>query len=199
VLLDAGRPDDAEPYLRSAYAARVRSSGAEHSNTLTVEANLGAMLRAQGKLEEAADVLRSRLAARRRVLGDDHPNVFETLDALSSVLRDLGRLDESARLGAETMERADRVLAPDHWHRALFRRGYARTLIAQSRFAQAEELLLEAQRITDAAFGATSDNARKSRAVLVELYETWNAAQPSERLATAAARWRVLAGPASPP
>ncbi len=85
-----------------------------HADIAIAANNLGATLRAVGRLDEAEALHREALALRRTRLGDDDPVVAESLNNLASVLLDRGDQAGAEAALAESAEVRRRVLGEDH-------------------------------------------------------------------------------------
>lgn len=103
-LSDAGRYEEAEPYLRRARELTGELFGRDHRRYGTASANLAALLGRMGRYDEAEAMLHEALRVRRAVLGPRHPLIGLTLGQLASV-----RL--SQKRPAEALELADETLA----------------------------------------------------------------------------------------
>jgi hypothetical protein len=71
--MDQGKLGEAEPLNRAALAAKRRTLGDEHPDTLDTLFNFAHLLRAQGNTAEALDLFRQELDAVRRVRDEAHP------------------------------------------------------------------------------------------------------------------------------
>jgi len=104
-----------------------------------------------GETNEAQAYIRRALDGRRSILGDDHPDTLTSLSDMGRLLQSLGRPEESGMYHREAIERGRRILPEGHWLRARTLYTYGETLLAQQRYAEAEETLLEAHSILEAA------------------------------------------------
>jgi hypothetical protein len=69
----AGRPEEALPYIQSAFTKFVRRFGADFPITLNARQTLGAILHALSQNTEAIEHLKEVTEGRTRVLGPNHP------------------------------------------------------------------------------------------------------------------------------
>jgi RNA polymerase sigma factor (sigma-70 family) len=95
-------------------AARTRTLGADHPDTLASMNNLAAVLQDQGELEAARQLHERVLTTVRRVLGEDHLSTLASLNNLAAVLQDQGDLVGARSLYEQVIEARRRVLGADH-------------------------------------------------------------------------------------
>jgi RNA polymerase sigma factor (sigma-70 family) len=95
-------------------AARTRTLGADHPDTLASMNNLAAVLQDQGELEAARQLHERVLTTVRRVLGEDHLSTLASLNNLAAVLQDQGDLVGARSLYEQVLEARRRVLGADH-------------------------------------------------------------------------------------
>ena len=107
-------------------------------------AQLGRLLKDQGKLDEAGVLYREALEARRATLGDRHPHTLTSMNNLGSLLRDQGKLDEAGVLYREALEASRATLGDRHPDTLISISYLGRLLHDQGRLGEAETLLLEA-------------------------------------------------------
>ncbi|MFG3169500.1 tetratricopeptide repeat protein [Streptomyces sp. NPDC048200] len=72
-LSRAGRPEEALPYINSAFAKFTRRFGSDYPLTFNARESLGVILHALGQNNEAIEHLEEVAAGRTRVLGRNHP------------------------------------------------------------------------------------------------------------------------------
>jgi tetratricopeptide (TPR) repeat protein len=185
--------------LREVVGIWRRTLGAEDGRTLWSMEKLGINLREQGRYDEAEAILREVLAGRRKHLGDSHPDVARTLRNIAILKRRTGELNEAERLLREALAIAraspegrdvtarvlgelgfllrealdtnTRLLGTGHPETSATRRDLGYSLALQGRYAEAEQLLLQAYRD----LGKQSDywsgkEKRETLRRLVELY-----------------------------
>jgi hypothetical protein len=105
-LNGTGRPTEAEPLARRAFAIREAALGPDHADVALSLHALASALRDLGRPAEAQPVLVRALAIRERTLGPDHPQtrgVREDLAALSS------RPDPTSAAGADAAATTSRM------------------------------------------------------------------------------------------
>ena len=89
------RLTDVEVLRREVLAARRRSLGDDHRDTLWAKHNLAFCLGYQGRYEESETLQRETLEARRRVLGEKDPDTLRSLYGLAWVTASGGALKRS--------------------------------------------------------------------------------------------------------
>ncbi len=82
-------------------------------------------------------------------------------------------------------------LKPGDWRLDDAKSLIGEALVAQRRFAQAEPLLIEAQKALTLAADAPNEVRRNAIRRLVDLYEAWERASPGQGKMTEAARWKA--------
>ncbi len=167
---------DAESLLTKAVEARRRVLGAEHPFTLQSTKELAVLKQSQGNYTEADALFTSVLDARRRVLGPAHPDTLEVMTFLGEV-----RLQQKNYTDAEALLREAVVgyekTASDSWQRYRSRNLLGAVLSAQTKYAEAEPLLVSGYQgmIQREATIRFEDRPALSRAGerIVQLYESW--------------------------
>ncbi len=111
-----------------------------HANLATSLSNLGALLKAQGKLAEAEPRLRDALEMTKRVFTGDQPEVARSLDNLASLLYAEGKLTEAEPLFRNALEVRKRLFKGDHSDLATSLNNLAFLYQAQAKLTEAESL-----------------------------------------------------------
>lgn len=125
-------------------------------------------------------MFRSLVDDATQVLGIEHPYRLYWLGNHAWCLLRLGDLDgalhafEAARAGQA------RVLPEGHLYLVESSEGLARTLMAQGRFADAEEPALRAHAAALARFGATHRTTWAAAELLMDLYAAWGDTQRAD-------------------
>jgi len=140
-----GRYADAERTLRRAHAIRRDTLGPDATQTLDTALELGDLLHSRGELASAEAVV-SDAVEKRRASGRQGEILGRGLQYYGNVLRDEGRLDESAAAFKEAIGVFRGVFGTLSQQAAVAELYYARVLIRQRNFGEAERLLLSAQR-----------------------------------------------------
>jgi tetratricopeptide (TPR) repeat protein len=181
-----GRYAEAETLLSKALETRRRVQGVDHPDTLGTLDDLAALRESEGKYAESEALLVSALDARRRVLGPANPDTLGDMISLAEV-----RIEQKKYADAEPLLRGALAgyekSAPGSW--PLFRSQslLGSCLAAQTRFAEAEPLLVDGYNGMTAQteqipfeFHSTIDRTLQQ---LVQMYERWE--KPEK-----AAAWR---------
>jgi tetratricopeptide (TPR) repeat protein len=190
--------DLADAYLAQAEYARAealfkqtleiirRVQGPEHPLALDTLSEFGSLYQQQGQYDLAESLMAQVLASRRRTLGSDDPRTAAAAADLAFAYLSQGKFAESEPLAREAAE-FDRKKQPDEWIRFRAESLLGASLAGQTKYAEAEPLLIE---------GYQGMLARKDRIAipdrseldhgrerLVQLYQAWG---KPER----AAKWR---------
>jgi serine/threonine protein kinase/tetratricopeptide (TPR) repeat protein len=142
VLWRQGKLEDSEPMFREALTLKRKLLG-DHQDVASLLNNLAFVLWKKGQLTEAESLNREALAMRKQVLGDDSTDAAASLDNLGSVLRDARRLPEAEAALRECLAIREKKI-PDDWRTFGARNTLGGILAAQSKWAEAEPLLLSA-------------------------------------------------------
>ncbi|MFZ4574095.1 MAG: tetratricopeptide repeat protein, partial [Phycisphaerales bacterium] len=175
-----------------------RALGTEHSETLTSISNVGAVLRAQGKLEQAEPYYREALEQRRRVLGEEHSQTLYSVSMLVRLELDQHKPQEALDLLMAYEPAARKSLTGRNAPQlAPFLTSFARARAGvgydAERFSLAEANLLEAHPLYLAAKdrGPTHKDTIECVQALVDLYTAWHAAEPGKGYDAKAAEWKA--------
>jgi tetratricopeptide (TPR) repeat protein len=95
---DAGRTSEAITLHEQTLAARERTLGPDHPDTLDSRNNLAIDYQDAGRLNEAITLHEQTLAACERTLGSDHPDTLNSRCNLADAYRDAGREEHARRL-----------------------------------------------------------------------------------------------------
>jgi non-specific serine/threonine protein kinase len=178
IYQDQKKFDAAEPLFREVLAVRERTLGERHEHTRNSMNNLGLLLSLEGKLDEAEGLFRSVLSIEKQLLGADDLQVLILMHNLAGLERDRANYAEAEVLHREVIERASRTLASGRPERGLFLAGFARTLQAQRRFAEAADNFAQAREILVSAYGPSHARVVKLDQMRATLYEQWGRPMP---------------------
>jgi tetratricopeptide (TPR) repeat protein len=106
VLQVQRRFQEAETLLRDTLDIGRRSLGADHPQTIVVQASLGDLLRIRGNLVEAETLLRDAFTRSREIRGVEDTEILNAAVLLARFLRSSGRRDDAAAVLAEEVGRA---------------------------------------------------------------------------------------------
>jgi serine/threonine protein kinase/Tfp pilus assembly protein PilF len=119
-----------------------RTLGQDHPFTLGQPANLASMYQRQGKYELAGTYAAQALAGRRRALGADDPSTMASQADLALAYVSQGKFAVAEPLSREALE-TEKKIQPDDWQRYRAESLLGASLAGQSKYAEAEPLLLE--------------------------------------------------------
>jgi non-specific serine/threonine protein kinase/serine/threonine-protein kinase len=181
---------DARRYYGRALEIRRRVSGDDHPSTLLLVTNLAELHQVEGDYGEAESLFAQALEGRRKTLGESHLDTLLTAILLGDV-----RLQQRKYAEAEAVARDASVTYaiawPDRWERYYCESSLGASLVGQSRFAEAEPLLLFGYEGMVQRQAAIPEHKRSyviaAGTRIVDLYEAWGkpeqAAGWTERLA----------------
>ncbi|MBI4716174.1 MAG: serine/threonine protein kinase [Planctomycetes bacterium] len=179
-LIAQGKVEEAEPLAIRGAEGLARQLGATHPSTLYARNIRAWCWYSAGRYSEAEPMFRSLVDDATQVLGIEHPYRLYWLGNHAWCLLRLGDLDgalhafEAARAGQA------RVLPEGHLYLVESSEGLARTLMAQGRFADAEEPALRAHAAALARFGATHRTTWAAAELLMDLYAAWGDTQRAD-------------------
>ena len=113
VLMELGRPGEAEPLFRSAWQTREGLLGKEHKDTLVSFNNLATAIETLGEVSKAEPMHRKILASREKELGPDHLDTLLSANNLAAALQMLGRADEAEPLFRRVLKGYEEQLGTD--------------------------------------------------------------------------------------
>jgi serine/threonine-protein kinase len=160
---------------------RRRTLGPEHPGYAMTLANYADSLVTLEQYSRALPLLREILALRGRTLPDSHNAVAATMLLMGRALGPLGQLDEAEDWMRKAIAVREKVLAKGDWRIASGRSILGGHLVLAKRFAEAETLLVDAERELAATLGNDSPIVTDSRQRLVGLYTAWNRPQDAAR------------------
>jgi tetratricopeptide (TPR) repeat protein len=186
LLDDLGRTDEAETLYREALVAIEKAYGESSDFASGILGNLAQILSGKGDGVGADSLFRRALAIDQDAFGPDHPTVaFDEIN-YAAHLCEVGRAGEGVVLASDAVRIVGDALDPGQWEVGAARAARGRCLKALGRFAEGEQELLEALRVTESALGSTHSRVDGIRVSLADLYDAWE--KPAE-----AARYREAA------
>jgi eukaryotic-like serine/threonine-protein kinase len=190
LLTDEGKLSEAEPYLHEAVETSSRVLGDKDPTTIYAIDAMGILLQEQGKLGEAEPYFRDALEKSRRAQGERGPSTEATIGHMGALLVAQHKYTDAEKLlapfEAEARGASTGYFTSSH-AMILLDLGKARTALGE--FAAAEADLLEAR----PAFNIKRVNTNATRectVALVDLYNTWNIADPGKGYDAKAAEWK---------
>lgn len=168
-----GRADQAVPVLREVVAQYRKLMGPEHRFTLTVAGNLARALRESGRFSEAELLFREVLAKLEAGHQEDPAAVAQIRIALGRTLNDLGRSREALPLLEPAIAVMRDRYGADNWRTAEAQLGLGVAKSAAGNFAQAESLLVDAQRTLIVQERQQPPLRRDIDVALRQLYRAW--------------------------
>jgi serine/threonine protein kinase/tetratricopeptide (TPR) repeat protein len=184
-LVAAGRGDylGAESGFRQALALQRKAFGNSHPVMAATLNNLARALREQGRYDEAAEALQEAVQMTRGAFGNDHQLVAIYSINLASI--QLARNQPAAaetllREGLRIRSRAPgivpvrrRTMREDDWSLGATRSLLGACLLAERRYPEAENALLDARRQLEALPASGGTEMKVVIARLIDLYVAW--------------------------
>jgi serine/threonine-protein kinase len=140
VLKDRGALDEAEALLRESVALRRAHFGPNHPSLAVGLQSLAGLLRNAQRPDEAEAPAREALAIREAAFSPDHPHTLDAMGLLGSILRGQGRLADAAGTLEDVVARAERAPGVPSLNYRIYLDHYARVLVAQERYDEAEPI-----------------------------------------------------------
>ena len=170
VMLASGDAAGAERLLREAVRVNLMVFGADRPEYAQVLNSLAGSLEAQGRLPEAESLLDESLRIAEPRFGADHPRVLTYTINRARIRIARGHAAGTEDILRRVLGTRQRLLPAGDWRIAQAQSLLGAALIARRQFAEAEPLMLEADRALNANPGAEGDERRANRERLVRLY-----------------------------
>ncbi|MDX2199197.1 MAG: serine/threonine-protein kinase [Phycisphaerae bacterium] len=181
ILMDQGKFDEAERRLRRAIELRAAAFGHDHPLVADLYNNLAWFLADRVRYDEAIPMQRAAVEIHRRLLGDCHPDYVLSLANLAALLGEAGRWDLAEGLTDEVRQTTRSLHGETHWRSHYADTAYARSLIEQGAYAEAEAVLPAAYSALVAARPLPASHTRAATKAMILLYEgTGRAEQAAE-------------------
>jgi len=189
ILQREGRLREAERAYRDALSKVRKLRGEGDPRVADAVIDLASNLDAQGKARAVEDLYRLEIDVSRKNADPGNTRVLST--AFAEWLLKSRRPADAELLARGALDLGLRSLQPGDWRLGNAKSVIGATLVAQKRFAQAEPLLLEAQKGLASATDAPEDIRQNAIRRLVDLYEAWEHASPGQGKMAEAARWKA--------
>ncbi|MBZ0222186.1 MAG: tetratricopeptide repeat protein [Dokdonella sp.] len=109
-----GKLADAARELNEALTLARANRGEAHTQTASIEHDLGVVVLQQGDAKAAVALFEQALKTRRGLLGDKHPDIADSLFNLGTALRRLGENDRAGQFFNEALAMQRELLGPKH-------------------------------------------------------------------------------------
>ncbi|MBK6941552.1 MAG: serine/threonine protein kinase [Planctomycetes bacterium] len=185
-----GRLDEAETVGRDTVLRFVRVFGPRHPNTGIVRNGYAMTLLLLKRTDDAIAQLLEVVAISKATFGTEEGKFVPDAIVLGRALIDVGRLDEAKTVLDEVVLVVEKKRGPTHVAVAGARLELGRLLAAQSRFADAEPVLIEAQALLAESDPTVNEQTRRAVRYVAEFYAAWNAAEPTAVRAAKAEEWK---------
>lgn len=146
-LLRLGKPEEAEPMLRRAYAGAARNFGVTNEETQYWGTSLGGVLRILEKYGEAEHYLREAVETANKLWGENHASTQSAIGSLAELYRRLNRGDEAIRLYEGVLQNRRRQLGESHASTLTTLNNLAMAFGSVNRLPEAAALLEEGLRV----------------------------------------------------
>ncbi len=145
VMLNNGRPEDAEPLFVEALEARRKLHAGDHRDVAISMNNLGMLRSAQGRFAEAEPLYMQALEMEQRMSAErDSPSLAISLSNLAAFNQRNGKLEEAEKLAIKSLEMHQRLFKGDHADVATALNNLAFIRQALGRYAEAEPMFQQA-------------------------------------------------------
>jgi CHAT domain-containing protein/Tfp pilus assembly protein PilF len=154
-LVEGGKPGDPDalPSATRAVALKETGAGRDDAAVAVSLANLGLVLRRQGKLADAQQAYDRALRIRETAFGRDHPEVARTLAALSALASNSGDFARARELGEQAIRIAERIEPRDRVLEAVAANNLALALFQLNDHAGAKQRFEQALAAYETALG----------------------------------------------
>lgn len=170
LLIAKGDAAAGEVLLREAIRVRKLVFGERHAEYALGLPSLALALEAEGQLAEAERLLLESVRVAGPQLGEDHPRVVVAALDLARVQGARGRAAGTEASVRHALEVRERLYASGDWRIGQAQSLLGAALAAQRRFAEAEPLMLAAEKSLRPVPGREGDERKANRARIVALY-----------------------------
>ncbi|TAH36565.1 MAG: serine/threonine protein kinase [Planctomycetota bacterium] len=190
LLRQRGKLEAAESFYREALEMIRRLVPGDDAFVAGALGNYALFLRQRGQLGDAELYYRQALDMWRRLAPNGHPWFAVALGNLGQLLEERGDYTAAESLYREGLAMRQRLQPTDHKGIGRIQLYLGRCLRKQERFEDAEPLLLQAESTLAAAGLSASDEFKKTLQALVDLYRSWEEAEPGSGHEQRAAEWK---------
>jgi len=162
--------EQAEWFLRRAFAIREHLLGPDHPHVAPWLKAMAGFYDEQGKSAEAEVLYQRLLTLQERVLGPEHPEVATCLNDLAVSYRTQGKYALAEPLFQRALEMQKKALGFDHLEVATILQNLALLSRLQGKYTQAEPLVQRALTIREQALGTDHPMVAQSCNVLAGIY-----------------------------
>jgi serine/threonine protein kinase/Tfp pilus assembly protein PilF len=171
LLMTKGDEVAAEALLREALAVKRQVFGPRHPEYAQTLNTLGIAVESQGRLQEAQGLFEECLAIARPHLAEDHPRVLGYLVNLARVRIARGHGAETESSLRQALSAREHLYPAGDWRIAQAQSLLGAALMAQTRYGEAEPLMLAAATGLKSIPGTQDRERVANRARLVTLYQ----------------------------
>jgi tetratricopeptide (TPR) repeat protein len=147
--------------------------GEAHQTVSYARINLADNYYAQGKFDRARDQIDQAIKIQQELLPEGHVDFGLSYTVLGKVLTRTNDLKGGESYLRRALEARTRALKPGHRWTAETQSALGENLTVQSRYDEAEPLLIESHKILRASLGQKDPRTEEARRRLVALYEAW--------------------------
>jgi eukaryotic-like serine/threonine-protein kinase len=196
---DAGRLNDAVPLFEETLKLQKAKLGPDHPKTLTTMNNLAVAYRDAGRLNKAVPLFEETLKLLKAKLGPDHPKTLTTMNSLAGTYLNSKRWAEALATARECLElRAKKM--PDDWWRFYTMSQLGAALTGQTKYAEAEPMLLQGYdglKAREAKIPAMGKKfLAEAAARIVPFYEAWGKKDKADEWRAKLQAQKAIAPPA---
>jgi len=192
VAIDKGDWDQAERFQRESVASARKLYGDEHPDVADGIERLGSILRVKRDYTASEVQFREALRIQRATLPEGHPSTSFTLCNFGHLMVQKGQPSEAESMIQECLDLRRKRFPTGHWRIAHAESLLGACRVGQSRFEEAEPLLVQSSAIISERPGPWPSTTYKVEALqrVIDLYDAWDASEPGKGYAAKAAEWR---------
>jgi tetratricopeptide (TPR) repeat protein len=185
--------DQAEHLQRESVAICRKVYGNGHPELASSMERLATILRNRHEYAASEATYEEALRIQRAALPEGHPSFSFTLCGLGQVMVQKGLPSDGEVLIQECLDIHRKLRPPGHWRIAQAESLLGACRVAQLRFEEAEPLLVRSCAIIQQQPGPRPSAQTKVEALqrVIDLYESWDAAEPGKGYDAKAAEWRA--------
>jgi serine/threonine protein kinase/tetratricopeptide (TPR) repeat protein len=186
-----GRTSEAEELFRASMEAYRGSFGPDHAATAFAACRVARFLHARGEFDQAEELLMHASGVLEETYGRDTGRGSSGRILLARTLAANGKVEEAQTILEEVVAAGPDVVGGGMYARARIYQG--EILATEGRMAQAEPLFLAGYEYLEEQSGADAAESLEVAGLLADLYEAWQAADPSAGKQSDAQLWRERA------
>ena len=182
VLHRLNRDPEAAARLEEVLAVRRKALGDDSMVVARTLQNMGVVYSVLGDYDKAGQRLDEAHERLQRALGPEHPEIGTVLRNIATLRQRQGDLPGADAAARQALAISIKALGEKHLQTATSSVILGRVLLARKQYAEAEQLLLTALGIREAALGPAAEPTKLTVQDLIKLYDAWGKPEKASTL-----------------